>query len=163
MFSSMARARAYAGLLWETYFPFTFGGIAGLLSYLYGNCAFIYLTENEMQIGSIYSSAFDVATIFTAFLLTFYTLIITADRGFIGRAKGTRPYLLLLSYTLRALGLGAAVVALSIPMMVVEPAPTSPNDPSLYAVAIWAGLTIWAAGAFVRAAHIFAIFAREHG
>jgi hypothetical protein len=149
------------GLAWETFFPFVSGLISGVVVYFWGPRGFSYLATKEYAHESIYSSVFDITSIATAFLLTFFTFVITTDRGFIGRAKGTRPYRLLLAYTLRALALGVALIVLSVPMMVVEPCPVSRADPALYAVAIWAGLSVWTLAAFVRAAHLFSIFAVE--
>lgn len=158
----MAMLVERAGMLWEANFPIGLAFLAGVATFAFGPKAFACIIQNSWKVDVVYSSVFDIVSIFTAFLMTFYTLVITTDRGFIGRAKDSRPYRSLLAYTIRALGLGSALILLSVPIMLVEPAPTSHSDPSLYAVAIWCALSVWTAAAFVRAAHLFAIFAKEH-
>lgn len=150
------------GAIRERNLPLVVGIIACVCTYLFCHHAFTYLLEREMSYQNIYSAVFDVSAIFTAFLLTFFTFVITTERGFIARSRGTRPYAMLLVFTRRAMALGLVLTIFSIPMMVVEPAPTDQAAPATIAVAIWVGWTTWTSAAFLRAANLFLIFAKEH-
>src|SRR5687767_8248880 len=119
----MAAIAGRLGLLWETNFPAVTGLVCGCLCFAFGPKAFAHMASHGWDIAAIYSSVFDLTTIFTAFLMTFYTFVITTGSGFIGRARGTRPYRLLLGYTFSALVLGSTLIAFSIPMMVIGPEP----------------------------------------
>lgn len=143
----------------EAWLPLVAAGAATLVTFAYGPRFFRAAVENGWEYSAAYSAIFDIATIFTAFLFTFYSFILTAEGGFIGRMKKTRSYRQAVRYTLQAILLGALLAALSVPMMVWGPCPTAHSDPSLAYVSVWAGLAIWGCAAFVRAAYLFSIFA----
>lgn len=145
----------------EQAFPFAVGAIASVLCLAWGDEAIGAMDGAGWNVGAIYSSVFDVSAIFTPFAFTFFTLFVTTDRGFIGKAKGTLPYKRTVEYTLTAMLLGGLLTVTSIPMLIVVPKPTD-FSLALLAVSAWLGLTTWTAAAFARAAYIFSIFAREH-
>lgn len=145
----------------EEYYPFALGVVGGAACIIWGAQAFTAMLRQGWDVGVIYSATFDLMTIFTAFLFTFFSFFVTTDRGFIGRAKGTLPYRQTVKYTLKTLALGALLIALSIPMMVIKPAPTDLGF-ALVLVSFWLALAIWTAASFFRAAHIFSIFASQH-
>ncbi len=91
---------------------------------LAGAVSFVILWASQgerVQVGAIYSGVFDLATIFTGFLATFYVFVATKGNAFLERIKLTRTYgmvIRLLKYTI----LWAAIVALmSYLLAVVEP------------------------------------------
>lgn len=128
---------------------------------IWGDLAMEYMVAARWNVAAIYSSVFDVTTVFTAFLFTFFSIFATTDRGFIGKARGTLPFRRTIDYTISALVLGAGLIVATIPMLIITPMPMEDGLP-LVILAAWMGLTIWTASAFTRAAAIFAIFAREH-
>ena len=89
-------------------------------------------------------------------------MVVTTERGFIGRARGTQPYSQMVRYTLWAVALGAVLTFVSIFMMVAKPIPADHYDVWLYVFAAWFGGAVWVFVAFVRAAHLFSIFAMKH-
>lgn len=148
-------------LVFEANYPMIFGGIAAAAALAYAPQAISVFTENEWKIDSIYSAVFDVSAITTPFLFTFYSFVATAERGFIGRMRASVYYRMLMQYTVRALLLGGLLTLLSIPVMVIEPKPATLGEASHLLLVIWLGLAVWTLSAFVRAAYIFSVFARN--
>ncbi len=158
----MATLAQRAGRSWELHHPALLGVVA-LAGVLWaGPYVFTHAEKAKWHLDELYTSVFTLATVFTAFLFTFYTFVITADRGFLGRAKESVYFRRTVHFTFVAIWIGAALCLATIPLLVVQPVP-SPKDPWLFYVASWAGLTVWACASFVRAAYLFAIFAGHSG
>lgn len=150
------------GAWWERHHPLALAGVMAASYGVYGYDLMQHAISSGWQVGNLYSSAFDVSSVFTAFLFTFYTFVVTTESGFIGRMKKTDVYGLLKSYSSVALVLGALLIAASIPMMIIEPKPVNVSGWH-YVVAVWIGLAVWTAAAFLRAARLFVEFIRLHG
>ncbi len=127
-----------------------------------GPQAYALAERSKWHVDELYTCVFTLATVFTAFLFTFYTFVITAERGFLGRAKGSIYFRRTVHYTFVSIWVGAALCLATVPLLVAQPTP-GPKDPWLFYVASWAGLTVWASASFVRAAYLFAIFAGHDG
>src|SRR4051812_8247374 len=84
---------------------------------------FAYADDKGWNISDVYLAGFEFAAVATSFLFTFYTFVITAERGFIARMRRSIHYQQLITYTVRALALGVALALLSLPMMVTDPLP----------------------------------------
>lgn len=145
---------------WERHHPALFGGL-GLLAY---GAAGPYLMSAMIGAGydapQMYSATFDIASVFTAFLFTYYSFVVTAGSGFIARMRKTKAYALLKQYTLSALSLGVLLVAVSIPLTVIKPKPIDFFSAQHFMTTVWAGATCWSISAFIRATRFFVAFAR---
>ena len=150
------------GLGWEKNHPRVLGVSAGLLTLWAGPQALAAAAERQWEIGTLYSSVFDLFAVFTAFLFTFYTLIVTTDRGFIGRMKNTRSYSLLKTYATSALTTGGIGILASIPLMVTEPDKVQPWGIAHIYLSAWVALSVWGSASFVRAARLFMGFIRQY-
>jgi hypothetical protein len=137
---SLLSALAFGGMLWK------------------GPAAYAYAAEHSWKVDQAYTCVFTLATVFTAFLFTFYTFVVTAERGFLARARASTYFKQMVGYTFSAIAVGAILCVVTIPMLVVQPVPSS-GDPWLAVAAVWLGLTVWSGASFIRAAYLFAIFA----
>jgi len=146
----------------EAGYPALIGAVVGVLSLVYAPTAVEQIIARGWDLGNLYSAVFDVSAIVTPFLFTFYSFVVTTDRGFIGRAKGSIYYKTAIRFTVQALVLGGILTIVSIPMMVIEPAPVVRFGWEHFLLAGWAALAVGTLAAFVRAAHLFSIFARQH-
>lgn len=146
----------------EASYPMLLGAIGAAASFVYAPDAIAHMIAAKWSVGAVYSSVFNVAAITTPFLFTFYSFVVTTDRGFIGRAKGSVYYAATVRFTVWALIFGAALTLASIPMIVIEPKPSGISEWSNLALAAWVGFAIWTFGAFVRAAFLFSIFVQQH-
>lgn len=142
---------------WEVHHPLVLSAAAFAGVMWLGDDLYRYATAEKWHLDQAYTTVFTLATVFTAFLFTFYTFIVTADRGFLEAARTSSYFQQTVTYTLRAIVIGSVLCLFTIPMLVVQPAPTT-GDPWLIIAAMWAGLTVWAAASFVRAAYLFSIF-----
>ena len=143
----------------ERWTPFAVGVISALATYRWGYLFFSAAELNGWDYGVIYSSVFDVTSIFTAFLFAFYSFILTQEIGFVARMRKTISYKMTIRFTLSALYLGGILIVYSIPMMVISPSPPQGTSLAQLLVAIWAGLTFWSMLSFARAAWLFSVFA----
>lgn len=147
---------------WERSYPLLFGAATVPLTYWKMAAAFDAMTKAGWKTENIYSSAFNIATVATPFLFTFYTIFVTTESGFIGRMKRTNAYRMTVRYTLRAIWLGALLSVASLPLILASPAPTTRDDPWIWFIAIWSGLLVSTLAAFVRAARQFGVFIGVH-
>lgn len=149
------------GRSWEAHHPMLLSGAAfgGLL--IFGPDLYRYADTHKWKIDQFYTSVFTLATVFTAFLFMFYTFAVTAERGFLSRARASTYFKQMVEYTIRAIVVGALLCVLTVPMLVVQPTPAK-GDPWLVFAAAWLGLTVWSFASFIRAAYLFIIFASAH-
>lgn len=143
---------------WEMYHPAALGGLAAVALILFGPQAYAHADSQHWKVDQLYTCVFTLATVFTAFLFTFYTFVITAERGFLARAKHTSYFKQTVKYTLTAIWVGGLLCIATVPLLVVQPTPKV-GDPWLLFIALWGGLTVWACASFIRAAYLFSIFA----
>lgn len=145
---------------WERHHPAIFGGV-GLLAYgTVGPQLMSAMVGAGYDAPQMYSATFDIASVFTAFLFTYYSFVVTAGSGFITRMRKTKAYALLKEYTLSALCLGVVLVVVSVPLTVIKPKPMDIANVQHFLVTVWAGVTCWSISAFVRATRFFVAFAR---
>lgn len=147
---------------WERLYPLLFGVATVPLVYWKMTAVFEAMLKYGWKIENIYSSAFNIATVATPFLFTFYTMFVTTETGFIGRMKRTNAYKMTVQYTLRAIWLGALLSVTSLPLIIASPAPIKSDDPWNWFIAIWCGLLVYTLAAFVRAARQFGVFISVH-
>lgn len=142
---------------WEIHHPAIMGG-GTLAAVLWrGDLAYAYAEANKWHLDQLYTAVFTVSTVVTAFLFTFYTFIITGERGFLAASRTSIYFKQTVGYTLRAIVVGSLLSAATIPMLVIQPVILA-GDPWLFFTAVWAALTVWAGASFTRAAYLFAIF-----
>jgi hypothetical protein len=147
---SVIRERAY---------PIFCGSTAAGLVFVISPNFFIYAACQKWHISSLYEAGFEFGAVATSFLFTFYTFVVTAERGFIARMKHSIYYELLITYTVTALILGVALAIVSLPMMVIDPAPASRWDWATIGIAFWSFVAAWSVAAFVRTTRLFIAFA----
>lgn len=140
----------------ENSLPFALGIFCGVVTWFVAPDFFVVANRSKWDIASIYSSVFDISTVFTAFAFTFYSFVLTKSDGFVGRMKGTYAYRQTKRFAVSAMGLGVTLTIASIPMFVVVPQPSTEADSAaLLIVALWVSLAVWTIAAFIRAARIF--------
>lgn len=150
-------------LSWEANFPAILGAVAALGAVFCAPSVYAYVAAKGGEMGELYSAIFDVSAITTPFLFTVYSFVISTDRGFIGRAKASMYYEMMVRYTITALVLGALLTIGSIPMLIMKPVDLhAVSDPIYFMVVVWYGLAVWTLAAFVRATYLFSLFARQH-
>ncbi len=147
---------------WEQSYPLLLGVTIAPLCAWYIPVIFPAMVKAGWKTENIYSSAFNISTVATPFLFTFYTIFVTTETGFIGRMKRANAYRMTVNYTVRAMWLGALLSVASLPFIIVSPAPDAYSDPWTWAVAGWSGLTVATVSAFLRACRQFGIFISVH-
>lgn len=142
---------------WEVHHPALLSA-ATLVAVLWrGDLAYSYAEASKWHLDQMYTAVFTISTVVTAFLFTFYTFIITGDRGFLAASRSSLPFRQTVDYTLRAIVVGSVLSVATIPMLVVQPVLLK-GDLWMFFAAVWAALTVWAVSSFIRAAYLFAIF-----
>ena len=147
---------------WERLYPLLLGVATVPLAYWKMAVAFEAMVKAGWKTENIYSPAFNMATVATPFLFTFYTIFVTTESGFIGRMRRTNAHRMTVHYTLRAIWLGALLSVASLPLIIASPAPVAPDDPWIWFIALWSGLLVATLAAFVRAARQFGVFITVH-
>lgn len=156
----MATPRELAEKLVEDLYPHVLGVGSAVIFLIYGGGISSVASTYSLKIDQAYSGVFGLATVFTGFLFTFYTFVITADNGFIGRARSSLYLRRTMKFTVTALKLGGISSLLSLLMMVWQP--NLEWRPGSIAFSIWFGLSVCSSLAFERAARLFVIFCRRH-
>jgi hypothetical protein len=145
---------------WEAHHPLALALVACAGAVAFGPRFYLVAAEHAWKVDQIYTCVFTLATVFTAFLFTFYTFVITADRGFIAKVRHTAAFSQTVTYTISAIAVGSILCVATVPLLVVQPSPDY-RDPWLIVVALWSALTVGATASFIRAAYLFSIFARN--
>lgn len=159
--AELATAIDHLGLVWERSYPSALGALGLVSALIWAPDAYAYMEERHWLVENIYLCVFEVSLVFTAFCVTFYTFLITAESGFISRIRKSLYFRNLLTHIVRALLFGGLLTVFSTPMLVVVPAAASENPAATLAIALWFGLAVTTVAAFVRAARLFAIVAAE--
>jgi hypothetical protein len=144
----------------EDHYPHGIGMAAGTAMLIYGPRVIACATASGWQLDQLYGAIFNLSTVFTGFLFTFYTFVVTTDRGFLGKAKHSLYFKRANGFTILAIVAGFILCVLSVPMLVRPPAPTGPG---LAFLSIWVAVAFWALLAFERATRVFIIFVSRHG
>lgn len=163
MMAALALSRGRAGSF-ENRAP-TFVSIAAIIAYSWKGSEFFSMAiENNLNIGNGYAAIFDIATIFAAFLFTFYGMLLTSNSGFIRRLKETTTYRDFVVYLIRAIIMSAIVSLSSVPLIVVSPMPVDKLTMAYWLVGIWVSLVVGCMACFARALTIFVLISRvpEH-
>ena len=143
----------------ERTYPIFSGLIAAAIIFAVSPSFFAYADGHNWKIAALYEAGFEFAAVATSFLFTFYTFVVTAERGFIAKMRRTIYFQQLIQYTVTALILGTVLAVISIPMMVIEPLPQSRWDFQTCSIAAWAFVAVWTLAAFVRTTRVFIAFA----
>ena len=147
-------------VLRERSYPLILGVVAAVAVFIVSPDFFAYADGHNWKISELYYAGFEFSSIAASFLFTFYTFVVTAERGFIAKMRNSIYYAQLISYTLSAIGAGVLLAIASLPMMVLEPLPQSKWDLPTISIAAWTLVAVWATASFVRAVRIFVEFAR---
>ena len=145
----------------DRFYPYVFGvmGIAALLRW--GTLVQNQAATASVNLKEIFSSIFDVATLFTGLLFSVYVLAIAPGGGFIERIFSTKTFSLFKRYTIEAMVLGSLSSLISIPLRSLEKLPPSNNENWMIVFAIWGGLAVAATFAFYRVVYAFYVFAQQ--
>lgn len=145
--------------IWERVYPCTFGVIAGAVVLIFWPGGYLFAEANHWKLDVLFGAGFEFSAVATSFLFTFYTFVLTAERGFIARMRRSVYFGMLIDYTMNALRLGAIFAIASLLMEVFEPHPAVRWDIPCIAWSLWSFLAVWTLAAFVRTTIIFAAFA----
>jgi hypothetical protein len=143
---------------WEIHSPMILAAAFFGLAMWKGAAIYEYADKSRWHIDQLYTCIFTFSTVITAFLFTFYTFIITGERGFLSASRNTIYFKQTISYTFKAIVVGTILAFATIPMLVVQPVPKA-GEFWMLATSAWGALAVWASTSFVRAAWLFAIFA----
>lgn len=141
-------------LLYERYAYLVVAGLAFLPSAAYVNNAYAFMQERLWNYSALYSTVFDVATVFTALLFAFVVYFRTTKSALL-EAMPSRLLLGATQYARSAFSAGLLLILVSIPFIVAEPLPTETFDLPSFLVALWISLTISTITLFLRASRIF--------
>lgn len=147
---------------WEGWYPAALGVVAGVTAFALGPDLFAFLEAKGWKGGQLYDSVFDIACVTTPFLFTFYSFVVTTERGFIARARNSRYFRDCVRFTMWAIALGAILTVATVPMQIAEIKAVKGNEYTTVAFALWVALAVATFAAFYRAAHLFVIFAANH-
>lgn len=148
-------------LHWELHYPAAIGAAFALIGFFFGPEALSNLYVRQWAVENIFAAVFTLSTVTAGFGLAIYTFLLTTESGFIGRVKNSIYYKSLLSYVIGTTALSGILALVSIPGTIIKDAP---EPYSLYAayIGVWLGLSVWTLLGFVRAGHLFSVFARAH-
>lgn len=125
-------------------------GISAGLSHI----PFQQMVASNWDYGALYSSIFDLATVYSALMFGFVTYFRTAQSRFLERIS-PRLFQGAIDYAQSAFSLGLLLIVLSIPYILWKPVPDAPWSLESFAFAFWFGLTVAAIVAFLRASKLF--------
>jgi len=137
-------------LLWERHYPLLFGFGISVLTLCFAPELGAFFTQKKWVFANIYTSIFTLESTLTAFLLTFYGVIVTAPTGFLRRIQGTPSFKAYLNYVRVALVSGFWAAVISVPFMIVAPELSQSGDGSTIAISLWLGLSVFVLAAFFR-------------
>lgn len=152
----MPSARQVAELFW----PLALGVAGAAVAWQYGPTLFIAAAKHGWNTPAIYGAVFNISTVYTAFLFSLYTYILTSDSKFIAAAEKTSFFQSALGLSVRAMLLGAAVSIATVPFLLTEPTPIVRDVPMAW-ISVWSGLAVWSFALFVQAASILTLFAKR--
>lgn len=122
--------------------------------------AFSIAERQNWERQTVYTTAFDIGGIYTAFLFAFYTYSISSNSDFFAKARTTQAFKKMLKFVKDAIVIGFFMTAASVPLMIGNPSPDSIYSLSGAIVSIWFALVCSSLAAFWRATRVFWIFAR---
>lgn len=142
------------GLVFEKYAHIVAGAAMCVLSVVYSHHWFTFIVAQQWDYGAIYSSIFDLATVYSALLFGFVGYFRTVRHKFI-EALPERLYWGSIRYAEHGFALGMTLMLVSIPLIVIQPRPEASFDLWSFVFGLWAFLAVSAIIAFVRASQIF--------
>ena len=128
------------------------------LAYLFFGLEFFEIAkENMWSINSIYASVFDMSSIVCAFLFSFFVFVKTTTNRYLDAARGSNTYNKLLKYFVSSIVSSFALSVVTIPFLVVNPAPTQISQISYLTVFPWVLLSGYVFAAVIRSAYHFVV------
>lgn len=151
-------------IVFERYGPLIVGLCAAGLFIWAGSTVITYAQQHKWNVPTIYSSVFDLCSLITAFVFSFFTFARTSETEFLHRMRKTTTYARFMRYLVSAMNASAALVIISIPFMIAEPQPATYQDPWFWACAAWialVGFTLTATARSMRQFIAIAMVDRE--
>ncbi|WP_340647017.1 hypothetical protein [Phenylobacterium sp.] len=145
----------------EEHYPHVLGLAGAAMMLVFGPNLMTSAAANGWHLDQLYAALFNLSTVFTGFLFTFYSFVVTADRGFLAQARQSIYLQRANGFTIVAITAGFILCVLSIPTLVWQPAPIVRNLEMVW-LSVWVGTSVWALLAFERATRLFIIFASRH-
>lgn len=133
---------------------YVLGVLTIALSVGFAHLPFQQMVANGWDYGALYSSIFDLATVYSALMFGFVTYFRTAQSRFLERIS-PRLFQGAIDYAQSAFSLGLLLIVLSIPYILWKPVPYAAWSLESFAFAFWFGLTVSAIAAFLRASKLF--------
>lgn len=149
--------------IWERIYPVLIGMIAGGLVLYFWPGGFLFAKSKHWELNKLFAAGFNFSAVATPFLFTFYTFVLTAERGFIARMRHSIYFAMLIEYTMSALKLGTVLAIASVVLDIVGPHPKERWDLATFLWSGWAFIAAWSVAAFIRTAIIFIAFASADG
>ena len=146
----------YARKQVETKGPLIIGTAFAILCAVYGIAFFEVGEKEKWEIGTLFSSVFDLSSMAAAFLFAFYTFILTAESEFFKAVKATAAYEQFEGYLIVALLFAAFLTVLTVPFMIINPRPTVAFDWVHMALIVWSFVVGYTLSATWRCTRQFA-------
>lgn len=143
----------------EDSYPHAAGIAAGLACYLNSAPIARFVAAHQLNIDEAYTGIFGISTVLTGFLFTFYSFVLTAEHGFIGKARTSYYLRRTMVFTVTALIAGAVATLVSMSILVWQPVIATTVGGIIFAV--WAAVAIWSLLCFERATRLFLIFSAQ--
>lgn len=110
---------------------------AFLSACLLSGAAWYAANQETYETSAIYSGVFDILSIFTGFLATFYVFVITKGNSFLEKIKGTRTYGMVLKLLKFTILWSVAMIAASYVLTVINPSKYQFFSLSHWMVFVW--------------------------
>lgn len=127
--------------------------ISVFLMYFLGKASHI----ETMEYTSIYSGVFDLISIFTGFLATFYVFVVTKGNRFLQKIRKTSTFVMMINLLKFTIFWSILMVAFSYLLMVASPKNLMINQPIFWLVMFWVFNVTLIGVNFWRCVHQFAI------
>ena len=130
--------------------------IAVLLAYLgFALRVFAHATENQWDIGALYSAVFDTASMNAAFLFSFFVFIKTTTNDFLAAFRKEPAYNVLMRHFKWSITSSFVLALVTIFCLVTTPHPHFVTEPNFWLMAAWFTFVAYVIAATVRSAYQF--------
>lgn len=137
-------------------------GAAGCLGFaLGGEPLFCFMSKQEWNIPSVYSSAFDLFSILTGLLFAVYGIVLTGANPFMRSLRGTKAYARYRLELKLAINLGFWVTLGTVPLLIVEPTEVGRGSWLSFGLSVWIGCVATGLHLFLRVARNFILLVED--
>lgn len=123
----------------------------------YDESVSVLVRDGSIKLENLYTSFFDLFSVFSAFLFGFYVFVRSDGSEFLIKFKNTKSHKVFIKYLLHGTTMCALAILVCIPLIVVEPKPTGSDDLWFKYIILWIGFSTYSLTSAFRATVIFAV------